>query len=141
MTTYEVACPWIMDVFDEGKSDEDAYDDSDDDEGNEIKDNVWDDDQGEDEKVLLNNKADWNSDDDSIMDIPNNADVGYAGVADFLGFYPYKEVIFLGGSANVAVAYHLIDMKVQYLGSLSINTYTRGYFGSLVYTPCLIRDN
>jgi hypothetical protein len=44
------------------------------------------------------NKVDWDSDDDCILDIPNNAGGGFViEFLDFLGFHPYKEVIFLKG--------------------------------------------
>jgi hypothetical protein len=43
-------------------------------------------------------KVDWDSEDDGILDIPNNAEGGFViDFVAFLGFHPYKEVIFLKG--------------------------------------------
>ncbi|CAN6381989.1 unnamed protein product [Urochloa humidicola] len=90
-----------------------------------------------DEKVSQGHKRDWNSDDDSITDIEEE-DIWFQRHDDFLGFHPYREVIFLRGSGNSAVAYHLNSKKAQYLGDLGPRCYNRGLFDSFLYTPCLI---
>jgi hypothetical protein len=40
----------------------------------------------------------------------------YDEFIDFLGFHPYKEVVFLSESSTTGVAYHLNSSKVQELG-------------------------
>ncbi|CAL4990392.1 unnamed protein product [Urochloa decumbens] len=92
----------------------------------------------DDEKVSEEDNRDWNSDDDSITDIDEEEDNFYfQSDVDFLGFHPYREVIFLG-LGNSAVAYHLNSTKAQYLGDLNPRCYNRGLIDSFVYTPCLI---
>ena len=56
----------------------------------------------------------------------------------FLGFHPYKEVIFLGVEDNLWVACHFDSGKVQYLGELNPGTYNQGPCEAFVYTPCKI---
>ncbi|GJN25710.1 hypothetical protein PR202_gb13573 [Eleusine coracana subsp. coracana] len=112
--TRNVRPPWIMEVYDDGWRNKDAND-------------------------YDQHKEDWDSDDDNIIDIPNNDDEKYddaielvslLGIhqnkeiisnkeedddnyyvqsVDFLGFHPYKEVIFLSGFG--AVACHLNSTK------------------------------
>ncbi|WVZ50006.1 hypothetical protein U9M48_001306 [Paspalum notatum var. saurae] len=69
-----------------------------------------------------NNKAvNWSSDNDDDDDIicttQDCTDDDYWGEVVFLGFHPYKEVVFLA-TQNVAVAYHMNTAKVQFLGIL-----------------------
>jgi hypothetical protein len=80
----------------------------------------------------------WDSDDDNIIDNAD-ADVGrYEVIYYFLGFHPYKEVIFLS-DPHVGVAYHLNTSKTQYLGMLHPKDWSQGVGESFVYTPCMIR--
>ncbi|GJN05084.1 hypothetical protein PR202_ga22685 [Eleusine coracana subsp. coracana] len=95
-------------------SDEDAYDSGDDDQGDEEKD------------IVMMRKRIGTRMMTTLCRTFNDADVGDVSFADFLGFHPYKEIIFLSGPSSEALAYHLNDRKVQYLGVLSINTYSRG---------------
>ncbi|CAN6247703.1 unnamed protein product [Urochloa humidicola] len=67
----------------------------------------------------------WDSDDDDILDIDESNWKWGGGVIYFLGFHPYKEVVFLGEMLHV-VAYHLRSSKAQYLGCNRPN----GYYGS-----------
>ncbi|CAO2142651.1 unnamed protein product [Urochloa humidicola] len=92
----------------------------------------------DDEAVSEEDNRDWNSDDDSITDIEEEDNCYFQSNADFLGFHPYREVIFLRSPGNSAVAYHLNSKKAQYLGDLHLGGYSRGLFDSFVYTPCLI---
>jgi hypothetical protein len=88
---------------------------------------------------LIEQNVCWNSDDDNIVDVSDAKQDDLAYVI-FLGFHPYKEVIFLCCEGK-AVSFHLNTPKVQYLGTVHlINTYNRGIRESFVYTPCLIRD-
>ncbi|XBI35049.1 hypothetical protein VPH35_120784 [Triticum aestivum] len=93
---------------------------------------------GNNAKTMIE-KLDWDSDDDSIVNIED----AYEGICNeirFLGFHPYKEVIFLGltsSQGGVGVACHLNSSKFQYLGILSQHTYWLGIQGSFPYTPCI----
>jgi hypothetical protein len=67
--------------------------------------------------VSLEQNVSWNSDDDNIIvDVLDDEREGH-GYVNFLGFRPYKEVIFLCCDSN-AVAFHLNSPKVQYLGTV-----------------------
>nr|TKW02251.1 hypothetical protein SEVIR_8G234000v2 [Setaria viridis] len=92
----------------------------------------------EDDEVSQEDNRDWNSDgDDNIIDTADENDCFRTSVS-FLGFHPYKEVIFLRDVGNSAVAYHLNSTKVHYLGELNPGCYNHGLFDSFVYTPCLM---
>ncbi|KAL6654597.1 hypothetical protein ACP70R_008062 [Stipagrostis hirtigluma subsp. patula] len=106
---------WIMDV------DEDIYSKTKKDNG-----------------ALLEKSESWGSDEDNIIDI---ADDDYGGdYVIFLGFHPYKEVIFLSEGYS-AVACHLNSPKVQLLGCLNPRVYNRGIRESFVYMPCMIGND
>jgi hypothetical protein len=75
--------------------------------------------------VSLEQNVCWNSDDDNIVDVSEDQQEGY-GYVKFLGFHPYKEVIFLCTDNYTAVAFHLNTRKVQYLGIVHLaGTYNR----------------
>uniref|UniRef100_A0A0D9XUG1 DUF1618 domain-containing protein n=1 Tax=Leersia perrieri TaxID=77586 RepID=A0A0D9XUG1_9ORYZ len=86
--------------------------------------------------------SEWDSDNDdfiSVVDRSEGSSCGYTGVVNIFGFHPYKEIIFLETSFNVA-AYHLNSSKIQFLGfsrpeSYYLN-YTNGIDESFPYTPC-----
>jgi hypothetical protein len=89
--------------------------------------------------VSLEQNVSWNSDDDNIVDVLDDEQDDH-GYVKFLGFHPYKEVIFLCCDGN-AVACHLNRPKVQYLGTVCLaGIYNRGIRESFVYMPCLIGD-
>ncbi|CAL4982841.1 unnamed protein product [Urochloa decumbens] len=79
----------------------------------------------------------WDSDDDDVIGgiVDDDGDDKW-GVM-FLGFNPYKEVVFMT-EHDRGVAYHLDSKKIQYLGKLYTRTYHRGLYESVVFTPCLI---
>ncbi|CAO2146381.1 unnamed protein product [Urochloa humidicola] len=93
--------------------------------------------------------VDWSSDDDDNnctedWQEHHHQNDGQMYVYDslsFLGFHPYKEIVFLTHGYE-AVAYHLNTRKVQFLGLLQPNDYmTCGVYDSFVYTPCYaLRD-
>nr|CAB3498890.1 unnamed protein product [Digitaria exilis] len=61
----------------------------------------------------------------------------YSGTLTFLGFHPYKEIVFLNFMDTRGVAYHLSTSKMQDLGSLELKrrvNYSKEM--SIVYTPC-----
>ncbi|CAL4990381.1 unnamed protein product [Urochloa decumbens] len=79
----------------------------------------------------------WDSDDDDVIGgiVDDDGDDKW-GVM-FLGFNPYKEVVFMT-EHDRGFAYHLDSKKIQYLGKLYTRTYHRGLYESVVFTPCLI---
>ncbi|CAO2142649.1 unnamed protein product [Urochloa humidicola] len=94
--------------------------------------------EAEDEEALEQHDDGWNSDDDDFMDnVVADDDDGHKWGVMFLGFHPYKEVVFLT-EHDRGVAYHLDSKKIQYLGKMYPRDYNRGLYESVVYTPCLI---
>ncbi|WVZ50010.1 hypothetical protein U9M48_001309 [Paspalum notatum var. saurae] len=76
--------------------------------------------------------------------LDDDYDVNKRSAVVFLGFHPYREVVFLradgGGGGPVVFAYHLNSTKVQDLGNLHEEAYYHfGWDKSFVNTPCLIR--
>ncbi|KAM0930397.1 hypothetical protein ACQ4PT_001093 [Festuca glaucescens] len=98
--------------------------------------------QKENSKTFTSEDCEWNSDDDNVMNI-EDYDI-CSGSISFLGFHPYKEVIFLGLTSLVAVPYHLKSSKVQYLGRMRPRDYnkspTNGIYEAFPYTPCMIGE-
>jgi hypothetical protein len=86
--------------------------------------------------------SEWNSDDDDILEITkSNLVQDTGGGFEFLGFHPYKEVIFLRKRFDV-VTYHLSSSKAQYLGNAYPHDYEWSPWAtieeSFTYTPCLV---
>lgn len=82
----------------------------------------------------------WNSDIDDVLDIKENNLRGDFGSFKFIGFHPYKEIVFLACGFDM-VTYHLSNSKAQYLG----NAFPEDYGGhcasleeSFIYTPCFV---
>lgn len=96
----------------------------------------------ENKMVPLKQNTEWNSDDDDVMSDEGGCEDQYGHIY-FLGFHPYKEVIFLGLSF-IGVAYHLNSSKVQYPGKLRpkdyCTAYSNGIYESFMYTPCMIGE-
>ena len=88
-------------------------------------------------EVSLQQDVCWNSDDGDIIDVSDDEEESCFSYVRFLGFHPYKEVVFLCDE-GIAVACHLNSSKVQYLGPIHLGgIYNRGDRESFVYTPCL----
>jgi hypothetical protein len=100
---------------------------------------MLDDDINNDVRVLRGENFGWNSDDDNVVDTRYDYRRSCKYVR-FLGFHPYKEVIFLGlaSSIGVGVAYHLNSSKIQYMGRLSQKLFTLEIDEVFPYTPCMI---
>ncbi|KAM0832003.1 hypothetical protein ACQ4PT_065176 [Festuca glaucescens] len=98
--------------------------------------------QQENNETVTSEVCEWNSDDDNVLNI-EDYDLCYNEIS-FLGFHPYKEVVFLGSTQLVAVAYHLKSSKVQYLGEMRPRDYhrspTNGIYEAFPYTPCMIGE-
>ncbi|TVT97601.1 hypothetical protein EJB05_57140, partial [Eragrostis curvula] len=90
----------------------------------------------ENEKSKTRDDAEWNSDDDNVMQTVDWEEDMYTDTFHVLGFHPYKEVIFLP-NVGLAVAHHLNSSKVRFLGILKPRDHNYGVTDSFVYTPCL----
>jgi hypothetical protein len=55
---------------------------------------------------------------------------------EFLGFHPFKEIVFLSQSHQIGIAYHLDRSKIQDMGSLDLRRSTEYIDVSFPYTPC-----
>uniref|UniRef100_A0A0E0KHE9 F-box domain-containing protein n=1 Tax=Oryza punctata TaxID=4537 RepID=A0A0E0KHE9_ORYPU len=89
------------------------------------------------------NKFEWDSDNDSILDIENMNDERCDTFFSILGFHPYKEVIFLNRHMDRGLAYHFNSSKIQYLGKTFPKCYqseVHEMYASFVYTPCWIGE-
>ncbi|CAN6287447.1 unnamed protein product [Urochloa humidicola] len=88
----------------------------------------------------------WDSDSDNLL--PDNDDrTGYKSFVTFLGFHPYKEVIFLNDSFVRVLAYHLNSSKIQDLGYVYDKDEVHWLGNDLVYversfpyTPCWMNE-
>ncbi|XP_044983487.1 putative F-box protein At3g16210 [Hordeum vulgare subsp. vulgare] len=84
---------------------------------------------------LVEDNAEWDFTKGFIhetQDLKVNWDHTHCVEAYFLGFHPYKEIVFLWMSKKTAVAYDFSSSKVQCLGNL--NAHWIGV--SFAYTPC-----
>lgn len=94
-------------------------------------------------KIPGRENCEWNSDDDNILNIDDDYEFSYSYYS-FLGFHPYKEIVFLEVSSFRGVAYHLNSSKVQYLGKLRPKDYYQGHsngiYESFPYTPCMVGE-
>uniref|UniRef100_A0A0D9XUG0 F-box associated domain-containing protein n=1 Tax=Leersia perrieri TaxID=77586 RepID=A0A0D9XUG0_9ORYZ len=73
--------------------------------------------------------SEWDSDNDDFISVagrPEGSSYGYTGVVSIFGFHPYKEIIFLETSFDVA-AYHLNSSKIQFLGFSRPESYYLNY--------------
>ncbi|XP_037419229.1 uncharacterized protein LOC119284029 [Triticum dicoccoides] len=101
-----------------------------------------DDDVNGNNRNIRRENLDWDSDDDNIVNIEDSSYHYSHTYVSFLGFHPYKEVVFLALASYrrpVAVAFHLNSSKFQYLGTPQLADYSRGarIQGSFPYTPCV----
>ncbi|CAL4943323.1 unnamed protein product [Urochloa decumbens] len=88
----------------------------------------------------------WDSDNDDLL--PDNGNrTGYKTFITFIGFHPYKEVIFLNDSLVRVLAYHLNSSKIQDLGYVypedelyDLDNRVVCVDASFPYTPCWMRD-
>jgi hypothetical protein len=87
--------------------------------------------------LLVTENSDWDSEDDNIVDIQDSTQALFSYIC-FLGFHPFKEVVFLALTGGVGVAYHLNSSKFQYLGIADPTDYPHGIYESFLYTPCMI---
>jgi hypothetical protein len=79
-------------------------------------------------------ELEWSSDMEDILS--EHGPRGNREFLVFLGFHPYKEVVFLHQSCHRGIAYHLNCSKIQDLGSLDYRCSTGCIDESFPYTPC-----
>lgn len=72
------------------------------------------------DEAIVEQKFEWDSDNDSVIDTEgrDKCHFSYGRYFTFLGFHPYKEVVFLSDTLSRGLAYHLNSSKVQDLGNL-----------------------
>ncbi|TVU45322.1 hypothetical protein EJB05_04806, partial [Eragrostis curvula] len=93
--------------------------------------------------ALVKSEFEWESENDNIVDGEHEVCQSFRRHFTFLGFHPYKDVVFLDISMDRAVACHLNTCKIQDLGKVC-----PGYYGGPVaslispflYTPCLMEE-
>lgn len=92
-------------------------------------------------EAIEEQKFEWDSDNDNVIDTSVRTYSGPYAEITFLGFHPYKEIVFLSDRITRGVAYHLTTGKVQDLGNLCPKHYGTGMGiqpfieESFIYTP------
>ncbi|OEL30007.1 hypothetical protein BAE44_0008972 [Dichanthelium oligosanthes] len=90
-------------------------------------------------EAAVQEKLEWDSDDDNVLQNCHGDGEGAMDIA-FLGFHPYKDVVFLTESARRGLAYHLNSSKIQLLGNIYPKERVVGQFHPISecfpYTPC-----
>jgi hypothetical protein len=69
----------------------------------------------------MENNLDWDSDDDSVVEI-KDFDAKGLGSSKIFGFHPYKDIMFVSLLPSRVVAYHFESSKIHDLGSCAQNT-------------------
>lgn len=100
------------------------------------------------DEEFVEDKFEWDSDNDNVLDteyeVEGLLDWDY-GYITFLGFHPYKDVVFLDVGMTRVVAYHLNSSMVQDLGNICPKYYCeyeqqRYIIRSFPYTPCWMAE-
>ncbi|KAG2540564.1 hypothetical protein PVAP13_9NG561900 [Panicum virgatum] len=97
-------------------------------------------------REIVEDKFEWNSDDDNVLNTEDMVQGSYEGYISFLGFHPYKEIVFLNAALRRAVAYHWNTSKFQDLGNIYPEHYDESAFQfaqietSYIHTPCWMDD-
>jgi hypothetical protein len=99
----------VEDKGNENEEGKEKYNDDDDVEEEEEDDDERDEEDNE-EGGVPNKDCEWNSVDDNVLNIEDGYETCYSNIS-FLGFHPYKEVVFLALSRFTGVAYHLNRQK------------------------------
>jgi hypothetical protein len=99
-------------------------------------------DETDEGKEVVDANFGWSSNDDGVLDTEDMVEGRYDGCTTFLGFHPYKEIVFLNASLRRAVAYHWNTSRFQDLGDIFPKNY-HDVVGHCVdidrsfpYTPC-----
>ncbi|TVU26490.1 hypothetical protein EJB05_29039, partial [Eragrostis curvula] len=105
-----------------------------------------DEDSAEDIKAIVEENFEWDSDNDNVLE-PGSRSMGFHVV--FLGFHPFKEVVFLSDKFERVLAYNWSTSKFQDLGKLFPKLYLdrqdgyyhqRGVNDCYPYTPCWVSE-
>ena len=97
-------------------------------------------------KEIVEDNFEWNSDNDNVLNTEDMVEGFYEGYTAFIGFHPYKEIVFLNAALRRAVAYHWNTSKFQDLGNiypkdyLEVTLHCVNIDTSFVYTPCWMED-
>ncbi|KAM0821759.1 hypothetical protein ACQ4PT_022265 [Festuca glaucescens] len=86
-------------------------------------------------EALAEDNSEWDFDDGIILETTDEVEY-LEGRIYFLGFHPYKEIVFLWVSRARVVAYDFSTSKVQDLGQLHVQCVG----DSFPYTPCWIGE-
>uniref|UniRef100_A0A0D9XT25 F-box domain-containing protein n=1 Tax=Leersia perrieri TaxID=77586 RepID=A0A0D9XT25_9ORYZ len=157
----EIEAPWILDdsfgsnkryniendtdTDTDNEEDDDREENQEDSSDNEMEDDTdgnQEDSSNDEENKVNQEKFEWNSDDDYNLEIEEGTEDFFgSNIIHFLGFHPYKEVMFFGRRFK-AVAYHLGLSKAKFLGyfypsKLSMSHGT-AVLGAFPYTPCFV---
>ncbi|OEL32537.1 hypothetical protein BAE44_0006444 [Dichanthelium oligosanthes] len=100
---------------------------------------------GENTEEPVEHKLEWNSDSDDFLEERIGTNVDHDDDIWFIGFHPYKEVVFFSRSLECkGLAYHLSSSKVQNLGNLRPKFFHASCFAvddtTFSYTPCWMEE-
>ena len=99
--------------------------------------------EGSDREPVLEKELDWDSDDDSAIDVEERDKKYPFSWIQVLGFHPYREIIFLLFCSPTVVAYYFNCSKVQDLGELRIKhnyQMSKLHLRSLNFSEVLLRS-
>nr|CAB3501206.1 unnamed protein product [Digitaria exilis] len=99
-------------------------------------------DEDDSNMMLQEESCEWDSDNDNVLDDEGGDEDRLRDYTYFLGFHPYKEVVFLMLSF-IGIAYHLNTSKVQFLGKMRpkhYHSFAAGVYESFPYTPCMVGE-
>uniref|UniRef100_A0ACD5WC21 Uncharacterized protein n=1 Tax=Avena sativa TaxID=4498 RepID=A0ACD5WC21_AVESA len=88
------------------------------------------------EEAPTEDNSEWDFGNGIILEKEDIAEDVEGGGIDFLGFHPYKDIVFLWVSEARVVAYDFSSSKVQDLGQLRVQSIG----GSFPYTPCWLEE-
>ena len=85
-------------------------------------------------------ELDWDSDDDSAIDVEERDKKYPFSWIQVLGFHPYRDIV-LFCMSDMVVAYYFSSSKVQDLGELRINKHRSQIIReAFMYTPCWVGE-
>ncbi|XP_066318596.1 uncharacterized protein [Miscanthus floridulus] len=96
-------------------------------------------------EAILEEKFVWDSDNDNVLEPGSRSKDSFL---DFLGFHPYKEVVFLSDKFDRVLAYNWSSSKIQDLGKVfpkfyidwDLHFHHKYVSASFPYTPCWLGE-
>ncbi|CAD6244242.1 unnamed protein product [Miscanthus lutarioriparius] len=96
-------------------------------------------------EAILEEKFVWDSDSDNVLEPESRSKDSFI---DFLGFHPYKEVVFLSDKFDRVLAYNWSSSKIQDLGKVfpkfyidwDLHFHHKYVSASFPYTPCWLGE-